>query len=438
VVAQGAPNLPGGPGTAGTGQVTDTNVPQLPGKSTSQTGAEQASVPGAEQGANQGMDQPMMQQGPPTNPGIDQSSTKPRQMPGGGAPPPGLGGPGMGTPGMLPGTGDQMGNPMGMGQFDPTINGGPQQVGADAGVPNTAETQDTQGSPDATGPNAPRSAVRAARITAIASDINDHNPGIALVVATRVAERVVDEFLVKEADWPDNPLAYQSWTDVPHGPWLRRLGPRAPEDPEEEPAQQPAAQQPAAQHPVRQQPAQQPATQQHQYPSSGSQWTPEQQATIQYNNDRTRAWEKEQGRARWPWQKKPSPESKPEWIEPPSQSGPRPGQGKPNVRVVDLSQNPLTPSQVNKPRPPGQGEPRRPGQYKTPGARVPDRPKTPPEDYDPKRDDPEWYHQFGEYHSQADQAEESESVDLSKPIGTWLNREHGDDVARNHWRVGKR
>jgi hypothetical protein len=298
VGAQGAPSLPGGPGTAGdTQQVTDTTTPQLPGGYNSQP----PPVPGQQDSqTGQPGDQPMMQQGPPTSPSLDQSSTKPRQLPGGGEPPPG--------------------------QFDPAINGGPQQVGSEQAVPGTPDAGTPGAGADASADSgvgaADSGAEPSAKIAVLARQIRSEHPGVPMVAATRVARRVVEEFLVKEADWPNNPLAYESWADVPDGPLLRRLGPRPQEDPE------------------------------------------------------------------------------------------------------------------------GKGEPREPDEPDAPEARVPDHPVTPAEHYDPERDDPEWYAQYS--------AEERGPVDLrhakdpapaphhryppeseTRPIGNWLLKEHGKDIAKN-------
>jgi hypothetical protein len=120
----------------------------------------------------------MMQSGLPTNPAPTQTTTKPRQMPGGSQPAPGT--------------------------FDPAMNGGNVGVGAD--VPPA-------GAPDP-GP----------RVAAIAEDIRRSNPGMSPRLATRLAGEVFDRYLSKVA-WADDPLAYTSWTDVDDGNVLKRLRP---------------------------------------------------------------------------------------------------------------------------------------------------------------------------------------------------------------------
>lgn len=123
---------------------------------------------------------------PMGGPNPNQVTTKPRQMPGGG----------------------------GM-DFDPKANGGDVQLGDDD---SDADDQSDNA------PSVTSSPDSSARVAAIAEEVRRTNPGITPWVAHRIAKRVFEDYLTKEA-WSDNPLGQVSWTHVEDGPITNRLGP---------------------------------------------------------------------------------------------------------------------------------------------------------------------------------------------------------------------
>jgi hypothetical protein len=142
---------------------------------------------------------PMMQTGLPTNPSPNQTTTKPRQVPGNGG---GI-------------------------DFDPASNGGDVQVGQDSALPGTPETDAPGSTPS---PEAPDKT--AARLAAIANDIRRDNPSLSPRSARRIAEEAYDQYLSKEADWANNPLGFVDWMEVGDGPVTRGLAPKQPRRPE--------------------------------------------------------------------------------------------------------------------------------------------------------------------------------------------------------------
>lgn len=167
----------------------------------------------------------MMQQGVPTNPPPSQTTTKPRQMPGGAGAPAG---------GVLP----QMG-PGGMGQPSPGAQQG-APLSTEPSTPVGSETQPPGAAPETGGdPTAPQG--DQARISMIAYDVRSTNPAISQQQAERVAMQVLATMdRHGRGNWPGGSgLPYQSWTEVDDGGLLRRLdlrkkkqGPDRPTKPE--------------------------------------------------------------------------------------------------------------------------------------------------------------------------------------------------------------
>lgn len=145
----------------GAAPVTDTNVPQDPAAA----GAGAPSVPGMDGGIAE--------------------TTKPRQLPEGDG---GMGSPGMGMDGITD-------------QFDPAMNGGDIQQGADS-VPAGAPEPDTGGSD---------------KIAAITAEVRRYNPTLSPVQCRKVAQQVYDRYLTKHAD-DVNPLLYGDRGPVADGP----------------------------------------------------------------------------------------------------------------------------------------------------------------------------------------------------------------------------
>lgn len=151
--------------------VTDTNVPQDPA-----AGAPDADPTGNPMGG--------ATPGAPTVPGMDggiAASTKPRQLPEGDGT-----GPGMGMDGIT-------------GEFDPDLNGGDIEQGADSTPDGAPEDDDSS------------------KIAAIAAEVRRYNPTLSRAQAHKVAQRAYDTYLAKHAE-DVNPLLYGDRAPVGDGP----------------------------------------------------------------------------------------------------------------------------------------------------------------------------------------------------------------------------
>jgi len=164
----------------GAAQVSDVNTPQPdPG------GMEGASVP---------------PEGAPSAPGMGggiPETTKPRQLPGSDAPAPGMGM-------------DAIADPMMDPQFDPAMNGGDIQQGADDLPPAT-------------------SAYRSQKVAAIAREVRRYNPTLSARRCRKVAEQVFDQYLHKHAE-DMNPLLFGDRANVPDGPATQKVKNWSPQD----------------------------------------------------------------------------------------------------------------------------------------------------------------------------------------------------------------
>lgn len=136
--------------------------------------------------------------GLPADPGVPgmnggiAESTKPRQLPGGAAP----AAPGMGM--------DAIADPMMDQQFDPAMNGGDIQQGADDLPP------------------AQSSKIRARKVAAIAREVRKYNPTLSGPRCWKVAEKVYDQYLSKHAE-DMSPLLFGDRGDVPDGPATHKV-----------------------------------------------------------------------------------------------------------------------------------------------------------------------------------------------------------------------
>lgn len=160
-------------------QVTDTNVPQ---------------GPDADQGpdAAPGPDAPMPPNGPigtPAVPGMNggiAATTKPRQLPEGST---------EGIPGMPPGL---------TGEFDPDLNGGDIEQGADSEPPGSDSDDSAK-------------TAMYRKVAAIALEIKQHNRTLSGGQCYKIAQRVYDAYLSKHAE-DANPLLYGDRGPVADGP----------------------------------------------------------------------------------------------------------------------------------------------------------------------------------------------------------------------------
>jgi hypothetical protein len=142
------------------------------------------------------------QPGTPSVPGMEggiAETTKPRQLPGGTDP---TMAPGMGMDGIEEPGSDE--------PFDPAMNGGDIQQGADDLPP--AED-----------------AGRTAKVQAIASEVQKYNPTLSDAQCRKVASRVYDKYLIKHAE-DMNPLLFGDRGNVPDGPATNKVKTWSPPD----------------------------------------------------------------------------------------------------------------------------------------------------------------------------------------------------------------